>query len=71
MLVIRRAPRQRIAPIINVLMFFQVGRVKRGANVAKTDMISGVIAGKSLYLVVFADATILVLSVLTTTFEME
>ena len=52
-------------------MFFQVGRVKRGVNTAKTDIISGVIAGKSLYLVVFSDATILVLSVLTTTLEME
>jgi hypothetical protein len=57
-------------------MFFQVGRVKRGANAAKTDIISCVITGKSLCLIVLklsrvADAAILVLSVLTTTLKME
>jgi len=36
-------------------MFFQVGRVKRGANAVKTDIISGVIAGQSLYLIVFRE----------------
>ena len=47
-LVMRLAPRQRIAPTNSVLMFFQVGRVKRGANAAKTDIISDVIAGQVL-----------------------
>ena len=33
--VMRLAPRQRIAPTNNVLMFFHVGRVKRGENVTE------------------------------------
>lgn len=62
MLVMRLAPRQRMAPINSVFMFFQVGRVKTGANADKTHIISGVIAGKSLYRIVFANLKILVLS---------
>jgi hypothetical protein len=46
MLVIRLAPRQRIAPINSVFMFFHVGRVNSGANAVKADIISGVIASQ-------------------------
>ena len=70
MLVIRLAPRQRMAPINNVFMFFQVGRVKRGANAVKTDIISGVIAGQSLYLIVFRELQDTRFSALTTNLDM-
>jgi hypothetical protein len=55
-----------MAPIKSVFMFFQVGRVKIGANAVKTDIISGVIASNSLYRMVFSNLKILVLSALAT-----
>jgi len=69
MLVMRLAPRQRIAPMSSVFIFFDVGRVNSGANAAKADMISGVIAGKSLCLIVFANLKIPGLLALATHFR--
>ena len=62
MLVMRLAPRQRIAPMNSVLRFFHVGRVNSGENTAKTDIISGVIIGNSLSLIGFVNLKTLGLS---------
>ena len=68
MLVMRLAPRQRIAPISSVFMFFHVGLVNSAANAAKADIISGVISGKSLCLIVFLKLKIPALLALATHF---
>ena len=50
-------------------MFFHVGRVNSGANAAKADVIFGVIAGKSLCLIVFSNLKIPALLALATHFR--